>query len=551
MRLHLVNAPADSEAISPGSVALVFDRAAYESLLARGVHAFFADDLLDWQTRGEIEDSVAEVMKEIAEDAELAATRVEGFALVPSARNDLRIAVTNVLRTRVLVRALPGTLGVDGVVDHRCPAGVAAGAAAAIGLPHQVAASSPRQADPVVVRAANALLHAGRWTWRRDRVRVLAFPGAKVFTALRATDARVLRSLPLGVAAFPEIVGGGAAKLAARGIPAFVSAAARNASASAVSIPTPRMLADDLMTQAALQTIVEGTLRQTTAPVARAARSLAEMEVPGLRAVVLPSTSGASAAVVMEWARRRGATCAVVQHGIYGLRDWDAGDRDADVLLAWGAAVREQVSGPEVRIVGAPGVPPSAAAEATPDRRRILVATTSAPFGSALGPHGFCESFVACVRPAFERFLGAGFTIVLRPHPSENVERYRELLGTLANKVRISRSRPFWSDAAEAGLVVSSFSSVAVEAAALGRPVALWLGGTPLETRRRFVLPPFDRELPAAFVDQPGFERLADSLICSDGVALAEMHELSNILSGLARPFDADSFVFELAALAG
>jgi hypothetical protein len=554
MRLHLSSDLSASKQLPEDGAVLSFDRIAADDLAARGVTTYFIDDLLDWETRMGLEDEVAEIVMRIGEDEELARVRIDGYSLVESAQYDARIGVTDLLRTVAALAHVPETPEVDFLSwDEGCPPGAVLGASAATGAP--IAGLGPRRAPARsrVAAAADLLLRRAGPALRPGNVRVLALPGGKVLDAVQGLDGRTLRSLGLGVATFPGLVAAGAARLMlTRRLPA-IAAGRRNGDKSrgfAVP-PITRELHAQRAVDEALRAISDLVLNETVTKVVESAHALGMLDrCRKCRAVVLPTTAGAYARVIRTWARNRGITCAVVQHGVYGFRDWDTGDRDSDVLLAWGPSVGELFpSGPDVRPVGVPGVSEELARSSKDaGNRRVLITTTNAPLGSALGLHGFCEAFVRCLTPSLESLADSGHDLLLRPHPSEDARRYELLLGPLADRVRISKTGRFVDDAVGSALVISSASSAAFEAAALGIPVLLWLGA-PLEVRRRHLLSPLDRDLPAAFFDQHEFSQFADSLTRGNGAALSRARELAEILRSYAVPFQPERLAQELASL--
>ena len=555
MRLLLAcdsfDSPADA---ARGDSVLAFDRLAFESL--RGAdNAYFVDDLLDWNERIVVELAVGSVLESLTSDRVVAETEIDGYPLLAAARYDLRMAVTDLLRAYHAVTRLPCRDRLDGIDASRsCSYAIRLGAAAAVGLDADAVhprPTTPRKRPPGL-RAANALLRGYADVRSARNVRVLAFPGGKVTAALASLSATQLRRDAVGVATFPVLVGGGAVRLAlAKGVPVV---AADRAADRPTESPVPiERLAEEPFLDAALRRLVTHVLARVAPTVARAAASASALEsCTSCRAVVLPTVAVPTAHVARTWARRRGTTCVVVQHGIHVFRDWHGGDEDADVLLGWGEAVEALFNGsrPTFRCIGTPGLR-GLARPATTRVRRIVVTTTNAPTGSALGLSGFCEAFVSALLPSLPRLLDAGISVDFRLHPAEDPRRYALMLGGLSRRVRISSSGPLATTLAHADLVVSSLSSAATEAAGSGLPVVLWLGWAPPSVRRRFMLPPLDRELPSAFADAAEFRALTDELLVSPTQVLRRADELTAILASYARPFDPGRFAEELERLAG
>jgi hypothetical protein len=248
---------------------------------------------------------------------------------------------------------------------------------------------------------------------------------------------------------------------------------------------------------------------------------------------------------------------AAIQHGVYGFRDWDGGDRLADVVLGWGDEVAEQIAGwpppvPRLAAVGTPGLH----SQSSPRRRgeriqRVLIATTAATFGSALSPWGFCYDYAAAMHRGVERLRSAGVAVSLRVHPAERLEDYTRIFAAFGMvTIPAAPKGVFPEVVSRYDLLISSISSVALEAARLGVPVVLWTLRPPPAVRTEFLLPPFGEDLPSTFRDEFEFDALMRLALEQPASFLANAHALATRLARYAEPFDPDRLAAELQALA-
>src|SRR5581483_5218763 len=134
------------------------------------------------------------------------------------------------------------------------------------------------------------------------------------------------------------------------------------------------------------------------------------------------------------------------------------------------------------------------------------------------------EDFIDAVVPGLARLRAAGVDVELRLHPRETAEEYR-LMDARAGRepLALAPPGPFAQVVQRADLLVTAYSSVAFEAAALAIPVAIWTPDVPAAVRREHFLPPLADELPGTFTDAAGFEALIAAALDGgpDGLAPA------------------------------
>ena len=554
MSVAVIWGGAADPAPEPGDTALCFDALALAPLAARGLDAVAADDLLGFDDRGRIESAAIELVGGLQADGSIG----EHAAL------ELLFEFVNVLRAWQLGDALRERGARAPLLTGRtCPSAMRAGLSVGLGgapaidpwIP--VTGSEPAPLGPRPALAAAAMAASSLRARRRD-VRVLAVPGMKVATALDAAPVTALHAAGVAVSLFPGLDHGNAARMALRrGISAV--AAPRGwrcdpARAAEVTLPS-RPLHDDPGLDRVLRTVVARVLANRAATDQRALSVLRAWEcLPALRAVVLPTSSAGSACLAAGWARRRGLATAVVQHGIYGSNAPQYGDGRVGTLLAWGPAVASQASAwppplPRIVEIGVPGLRARRPPPRPPQIRRVLVATTNRPLGTALGLFGFCEAFIDDLAPGLRELCGAGVTLELRPHPTEDAARYRAQLARLEIELAPGPPGPFAERLAANDLLVSSLSSVAYEAAATGAPLLLWTGRTPQALREEHLLPPLGGALPASFGGEAAFLALARRALSAPAELIDEALSLSALLAGYAQPFDVDAFTAALQVL--
>jgi hypothetical protein len=553
---------AGGPAPAPGEVALCFDPLALAE--QRGA-ALAADALVTLEEGARIDDAASALVARIAADPAAAAIAADGLALGPAAANEVLCELANVLRAWSIGRAALAH-GARGPL--RAPAGMPSAIRA--GLWAALDGASPPPLDPWVgligaerppegirpVLAAAAQRVAAQRTRTRD-VRVVAVPAMKVAAAIEATPAPQLRAAGLAVSLFPGLDHGNAARLALRsGLAAIAPSRGWRADRAAGASPRLGRLHDDAALDGALRAVAGRVLAGLVAPARRVAPVLASWErLPGLRAVLLPTAAMGSARLVAGWARERGVRLAVVQHGIYGFSAAERGDGLADTLLSWGPGVAAQARAwpaprPHVVAVGAPGIVTGPARPRPVAIERVLVTTTNRPLGSALGLFGFCEAFIDDLAPGLRVLREAGVKLELRPHPSEDAGRYEAQLARLGVEMAIGPAEPLAARLGASDLLVSSISSAAFEAAALGVPVLLWVARVPAAVRAEHLVEPLSEPLAGFFASEDEFLALAQLAATAPQRLLDVAFALGERLASFAGPFDADAFAAELAALA-
>jgi hypothetical protein len=537
---------------SDGGRCLVFDPLGADVVAAHGVEPVLADDLLDWDTRAAVELKVAELLaalrSRVGARADVAGGDDLPRAAADLAEYELRFEWTALLCAHAAASRV--SAGYAAVVPQPgTPSAILAGVQAATG--HW--AGAPRYWRPVVEpppprrlahAVADAVVAARAVATPRRSIRLLALPAMRIITALAPLEPAELREAGLAVGVFPGLTHGDPLRLVvAKRLPAFVPAPGRSRPAAPPEVgPTgePGLL------DAALRAAGDRMLARAAAGAAAARRALRSMEsLSELRAVLLPTTALGAARLVRDWAALRGLRIGVVQHGMYAFRDWDGGDRLADVIYGWGPGVASQVAAwgappPTVEVVGAPGLPHrSATHRSAPTVSRVMVASTHPNLGTAFTPWGFRWAFLGSLGAGL-RILGrAGAAVTLRPHPSEPHVGYERILDALGlDGVKVTSAGVFGEVASDYDVVICPPSSAAVEAAAVGVPVLLWTGGQPGAIRRRFLVPPLSEELPGSFADGPEFDRLARQAVETPDALLSEARSLSERLLAYAEPYE-------------
>jgi ABC-type amino acid transport substrate-binding protein len=236
------------------------------------------------------------------------------------------------------------------------------------------------------------------------------------------------------------------------------------------------------------------------------------------------------------------------------LVEGDGGDRRADVLFGWGPAVAGQVARwtapqPRLEVVGVPGL-----ARATRRRRdsrlqRVLVATTTGPFGTALAPWSTREDFLDALGDGLDRLRKAGIGIELRLHPREPTAEYEIMEGRAGrDPLPLAPPGPFAKVAERADLLIAPYSSVAFEAAALDIPVAMWIPDVTAAVRAHFV-PPLSEDLPGTFANAAGFDGLVARALDDRAGGLDTALSLSRNLGAYIAPLDTGRFASALVEL--
>jgi hypothetical protein len=558
----------------PGDVTVVLDEEAGADLTARQPISF--DQLQSWEQRSEGELRVNELLRQIGAHPAVAAIEHAGFGLYEFAEYRLRRELAMLLRGWTLARAAPGAGEL--ICDPAVAPALAIGACAGLGLdlrairytlPPALPGSARRRA---VGRQGMRLLAA---VSRPQHVRVAAVAAGKLSLALAALSDEEMRAAGLGLMPFPGLDHGNGLLLALRrrlallrtygpsasqGTDVYRRVPGSGGSAGMVALPERLGIESDEALDRALALLVGLVLESAATEQQQAIAALAGTSgARYLRAILLPSAAYGASRLLTDWAHRRGLRVGALQHGIYSFREFDGGDRHADVIFGWGAGTVEQVVSwpapqPRVHAVGVPGlssaeslVRPSTASSAD-GLRRVLVATSSS-VDAPLVPVSFCETFLDTLAAGLRGLSAAGVQIVLRPHPGEEPERYRRLLRARGMDVSVASEGSLHEALASADLLISSASSVAFEAAALGLPVLLWLGAAPRWVREKHLVAPWTESAPGMFEGAEDFSSLIDELLQRPEQGLRVARQLGGRLARYAQPFDRAAFAAALREL--
>jgi hypothetical protein len=529
-----------------------------------------ADDCLSWEDRSRIElnayDLTHAVLSRLRVDSSPEAPYIADFVSF-----ELLPAVVNLLRAFLVARRWvekePGVRHADVSIDPRCPPSVRLGVAAALegyafctkgSASHWLslgAVSGPPHWRYRLLRSAGRLEAS---VSPRSKVRIIAIPGMALRTALSDCDPSALRRAGVGLSSLPLLGEGRAVALAARWrlpLVAAPAAIARSGHGPELSVDWDRFDFDPAL-DPALERLARPILLSAIEPIRRVLAVLRAWErLPALRAVVLPTTAHGVGRLIVKWANARGVRVAAMQHGIYAFREFDGGDRRADVILTWGPGVADQVrewenSRATTTAVGAPSIKPSARRDQRRRVDRILLCTTNSPIGSALGRFDFQRAFLADVAPGIRQLVRDGVDVRVRIHPAESRAVYLAAISELGINVALPPSGPLadaldWSD-----LVVSSLSSVAFEAACAGVPVLLWTGRTPIEIRRQHFVPPLSDDLPGMFRDAAEFSSIAAEIGARRDTTHPGACELQRQLARYVVPFERRRFERAITDLA-
>jgi hypothetical protein len=543
---------------------VVLDELAAEELTERRPIAI--DRLQGWEQRSAAEHDLTELAASIAAHPAVAAIEQRGFRLIDFAEYRLRAELVGLLRGWTLAAAAAGAreLSCDPALAPAVEIGVRAG----LGLDFRAVPYTAPAALPGSRRrraVARQLMRAGAGASRRQakHARVAVVAAGKLALALASLSGGELRAACVGLMPFPGLDHGNGLLLAARRRLPLLSSyePMRLGSGVPVILPARLELHEDGELDRALSLLVTRVLGAVASEFDQAVRSLDRIALHrSLRAVLLPSGAYGAARLLIEWARGRGLRVGVMQHGIYAFCEFDGSDRRADVILGWGEGTEEQIARwpaprPAVRAVGVPGllaaaVSPgrggSAAAGVAP--RKVLIATSNT-VDTPIGPAAFCEMFIYALAPDIGRLTEAGVAVELRPHPIEDPERYRRLLRARGLDVRIASAGSFPAALAGVDIVISSASSVAFEAAALGVPVLLWLGPAPRWMREEHLLSPWSESLPGTFQTAEDLRPLVSDLLERPTEGLRVARELGRRLARYAQPFDRAAFAAGLRML--
>ncbi len=540
----------------PGDVTVAFDGMAAEDLADR--RALLSDELESWEQRSAAEHRVGELLAAVRADSAVAAIELSGHRLLDLAEYRLRMEVARLLRGWTIARACEET--VELVCDPAAAPALVMGLRAGLGLDP---ATVPYRAPPEVpgsrlARAAiRPLMQGLAAVSRPERVRVAAVAAGKLMLALDATSDADLRAAGLGTMPFPGLDHGNSAIVSVRRrLPMLATFGPRRAGPGpAVRLPERLDLGSEPQLEDALTVLTRRLLGDVAGELAGAVDALARIErASELRALLLPTAALGASRLLISWAHRRGVRVGAIQHGIYAHREFDGADRHADVVFSWGEGTAEQVQGwpeprPTMLPVGVPGVTVQTPRPPPAGVRRALIATSNS-VDTPLAPATFCETFVDVIAPGLARMAAAGVELQLRPHPAEDLGYYRRLLSRRGLDIPIANDGSFSAAAAGTDLLISSASSVAFEAAALGLPVLMWLGPAPRWVRQEHLVSPWVDRTPGMFEGAEDFTLLAEELLERPAEALAAAYDLAARLVRYARPFDHDRFAEGLRMLA-
>lgn len=532
---------------------IVLDGIAYHDLASRRPLLF--DELQSWEERSAAECRIAELLVAIRESPAVAAIERHGHRLIDFAELRLRIELARLLCGWTLARAGAGAREL--VCDPGAPPALIMGARAGLALdpssvPYAIPPALPgSRVTRTVARPLMRALAAGS---RPERVRIAAVVAGKLSLALASLPAAELRAAGVGAMPFPGLDHGNGALLALRRrLPLLATYGPRRPGPGpAVCMPARLGLDEAEPLDRAMTLLVGRLLAGTASELEQAVAALTGLtRASSLRALVLPSAAYGASRLLIDWAHKRGLRVGAMQHGIYSFREFDGGDRRADVIFGWGAATTEQMHAwpeprPAVWTVGVPGTHVSRAAPSATSLRRALIATSDT-VDTPITSSAFCETFIDVLTPGVRRLAAAGVGVTLRPHPNEDPERYRRMLSERELDVEIVAGGSF--SVAAADILISSTSSVAFEAAAQGLPVLLWLGVAPQWVRRKHFVPPWTEWAPGMFQLPSDFDELVDDLLQRPGVAFEVARGLGRGLAQYTEVFQPERFAAGLRAL--
>jgi hypothetical protein len=542
-----------------GDLTVVLDGMAHAELADRS--PLLIDQLASWEERSQTENRIDELLRAVREHPDVLRIEHAGYPLIDFVEYRLRPEIVRLLRGWMLAQAArAGGAGVLRLVcDPAAPAALLMGIRAAFGLdlqgiPYRLPSALP--GSDLKRALARPLMQGLAAVSPSGRTRVAAVAAGKLSLALASLPAADLRAAGVGVMPFPGLDHGNSALLALRRrLPLLPTYGPRRAGCGpVVALPERLRLDDDGRLDHALAILLGRVLGAATRELAESVSAMATLRrASSLRSLLLPSGAYGASRLLIAWARKHGVRVGVFQHGIYIFQEFDGGDRRADVVFGWGAGTAEQMSEwpyphPTIIPVGVPGT--VAAARPSPGTLRSVLVATSDAADTPIAPTAFCELFIETIAAGLGRLSGAGVELQLRPHPNENPDRYRRLLRAHGIKAQIVTDGPFSAALAKHDLLISSASSVAFEAGALGMPVLLWLGGTPQEIRERHLVRPWVRRSPGMFERQEDFSQLIDDLLERPAVGFETAHGLGRQLARYAEPFDPGRFADGLRMLA-
>lgn len=537
-------------------VTVTLDAIAHADLLDRGPLPF--DEIETWAQRSAAEHRVGELLAAVRSAPAVAAIELRGHRLIDFAEYRLRTELARLLRGWALAQAAGGAKEL--VCDPLAPPALTMGMRAGMGLDPAVVPYAPPPELPGsrIARAAMRPVMRGLASVSRPaNVRLAAVATGKLMVAIDALSDADIRSLNMATMPFPGLDYGNSAVLSLRRrLPMLATLSPRRPpSAPAVRLPERLALGAEPELDRAVTVLVDRLLSAAACDLAGALAALAGLErAPELRALLLPSAAYGASRLLIGWAHARGVRVGAMQHGIYAFREFDGGDRLADVVFAWGEATAEQARDwpaprPALLPVGVPGMRSATVRSYTDAPRSALVATSNT-VDTPISPTAFCETFLEVLAPGLSLLAAAGVHLKLRPHPNEDPARYRRLLAHHGLDVEIAAGGPFQAAAEETDILISSASSVAFEGAALGLPVLMWLGPAPRSVRAEHLVEPWVDSAPGLFERAEDFSSLAADLLERPASAYGAAHQLARRLARYAEPFDPVRFADAVRMLA-
>lgn len=192
-------------------------------------------------------------------------------------------------------------------------------------------------------------------------------------------------------------------------------------------------------------------------------------------AALLPDDATPTARAIVAAAALRDTPVGVVQHGALVSRD-DANHLTAGHTLAWGEALPELLRSevgdpPATSVIGLPTFAMSGWGRrrgSRRDRRTVLFIGTAGHASNLALPPRHQQALLDAVSSQLAT-LTSGVELVVRPHHSGGAPITLPTLPGLA--VRMERARRLEDAVADASLIVTTFSTVVVDAWAMGVPV--------------------------------------------------------------------------------
>jgi hypothetical protein len=390
----------------------------------------------------------------------------------------------------------------------------------------------------------------------QERVRVAVVVAGRMYAALASLSSKDLHAAGVGVMPFPGLDRGDGLLLALRRrLPVLTAFGFRRPGPGpAVRLPRQLDLVSEPRLDRALAIIVARLLIGAASELDRAVRIIGGLiRTLSLQALLLPNSGNNISQLLTEWAHDRELRVGVIQSDPYTLREYGAGDRLADVVLGWGEGAAEQARDwrtprPTVVPVGIPGISAIPFRTPTLALRRAVIATSHAA-ESPMDPAGSPGAFMEAVIPGLQRLAAAGVKLELR-HLGENPECYVRMLHAHGLDVRAICGASLSVSVIGADLLISSMSSVAFEAAALGAPILVWLGPAPKSIREEHLVDPWARSgIPGTFDTADDLLALIDDLVERPARGFQVAYTLSRELAHYAQPFDKARFAAALLDL--